>query len=209
MSLTIRVASNFWVKWAEIALAHGRDAMDGRERAVAAEPGSQAMGEAFDDELQAGLVAVVAAAFAIDAWYIAVRDMAPLSTKTESGLRASSSPRRAWVIETLKAGFATGPTGASWGRGISEVYKLRDRAVHHTSDFHETTPHPTGLSNVSRENSTYTAEVAAAAAGLAVEVIATCLANPRSKLPDLVAWCADRAHVGPDLLERRRRALGS
>jgi hypothetical protein len=76
--VTVRVASNFWIKWTEVALEHAGAAKDARRRAEKADPGSREMSEAFGDELAAGLVTVTSAAFAIDAWYAAIEGMVAL-----------------------------------------------------------------------------------------------------------------------------------
>ena len=75
-SVTARIASNFWIKWTEISIEHARLAQEARERALATS--SEESSGAYDEELKAGLVAVVAAAFAVDAWEIAVRPMVNL-----------------------------------------------------------------------------------------------------------------------------------
>jgi hypothetical protein len=201
-SVTVQIASNFWMKWLEIAAEHARIAREARARAEQAPAGSPEMGQAFDDELKASLVAVTASAFAIDAWYIAVQPMIPTP---QVGKKAG---RDAWVIETLKAGFKLGPAAARWGSQIKPLYRLRDGVVHHTSIFSEGQPHPTGLSNVAKENAVYTAEEAVRAVDLAVDVMTHCLATPRSRYPDLVTWCEDRAHVIEFFRDKRKQELG-
>jgi hypothetical protein len=80
-SVQIRMRSNFDIKWFQIAVSHDRLAIEARERAVAAEDGSQEMAEAFDDELQATMVVVAAAAFAIDALYVKVDELGKRTAK--------------------------------------------------------------------------------------------------------------------------------
>jgi hypothetical protein len=201
-SASVQIASSFWMKWFEIAAEHSRMALEARARAEQAEAGSQEMGEAFGEELKASLVAVTAAAFAIDAWYIAVKPMIPPQQVAEDAGRAAR------VIETLKAGFSLGPAAARWGSQIKALYRLRDGVVHHTSTFSETQPHPTGLSNVAKENAVYTAERAAWTVDLAVDVMTRCLTAPRSQYSDLVDWCEDRAHVVEFFRDKRKEELG-
>ena len=208
--LTVRIASNFWIKWAEVALEHAGAAKGARQRAIDAEAGSQEMGEAFDDEMKAGLVAITSSAFAIDAWYEAVKGMITLpphviAAWSKSGARPSRSAR---VMETLRAGFKLGPAGSRWGRAIKDLYGLRNDAVHFESEFYESQPHPTGKSNVSMENVIYSADSAVQAADLGVEVVTVCIECPRPENVDLTKWCADAAHVAGYLAEKRRAEVG-
>jgi hypothetical protein len=207
--VTVRVASNFWIKWAEIALEHAGAAKDARRRADEASAGSRERSEAFGDELGAGLVAVTSAAFAIDAWYKAIERMVALPPHLIAAWSKCGAPSRsAKVMETLRAGFNLGSAGSRWGRAIKDLYRLRDHAVHFESVFHEAQPHPTGKSNVSRENVIYSADAAANAADLAVDVVTVCMASPRPMNPDLRKWCGERAHVPSYLAEKRRAELG-
>ena len=71
----ITIRSNFDIKRFEVAAKHHRAAEEARARSVAAEDGSTAMSQAFDDELQATMVVVAAAAFALDALYKKLDDL--------------------------------------------------------------------------------------------------------------------------------------
>jgi hypothetical protein len=208
--VTAKIASHFWVSWTDVAIEHARMAGKARQRAVEAPDGSPAMGKAFDGELKAALVAITAAAFAVDAWFGAVKPMIPLpphllAAWTKSGARPSRAAR---VSETLNAGFAVGPVAARWGRQLKWLYALRDGAVHHDSLFVEAAPHPSGKSNVSRENAVYTAEASVAAADLALQIVTRCIGSPRPALFDLVKWCGDRVDVREALAAKWRDALG-
>jgi hypothetical protein len=119
--------------------------------------------------------------------------------------KSGAPSRSAKVMETLRAGFNLGSAGSRWGRAIKDRYRLRDHVVHFESVFPEAQPHPTGKSNVSRENVIYSADAAAKAADLAVEVVTVCIASPRPTNPDLGQWCGDRAHI-PGYLAGKRRA---
>ncbi len=92
-TVVAKAAKHLWATWARIAIDQARAARDARERGLAAEPGSPAMGVAFEEEFRAGLQAVTAAAFAIDAWYIAVKDLAPLPSATMERCVAGSGNR--------------------------------------------------------------------------------------------------------------------
>jgi hypothetical protein len=65
--------------------------------------------------------------------------------------------------------------------------------------------HPTGKSNVSRENVTYTAEATTDAVDLTLEVLTTAYRSPRRAHNAVVKWATDNEHV-PTYLEDERRA---
>jgi hypothetical protein len=48
--ITVKISSNFDIKWFRIAVEHEQAAVEARARAVAAPDGSTEMAEAFDDE---------------------------------------------------------------------------------------------------------------------------------------------------------------
>lgn len=203
MSITAKIKSNFDIKWFRIALEHERAALEARDRAEAAAEGSQEMGRAFDDELRAAMVAIAAAAFAIDALYATVNDMLDAAQRPTFA-RGVKRPGR--IVETLKRALELGKLGAEWQTKVPGLFDLRDELVHFEGEFHEGALHPTGKSNVSIENVRYTAEAASAAVDLALEVLATAYRSPRSTHAALVTWAGQAAHV-PAWLESERAAV--
>jgi hypothetical protein len=108
-----------------------------------------------------------------------------------------------WVNETVKAGFILGTAGPQFAKDVNRLYKLRDRVVHHKLTFGTGAPHPSGLPGVSAERALLTAEMAEWAAGLAVDLIAACIAKPRAANAVLAQWCSNSAHLGPHINSRR------
>jgi hypothetical protein len=190
--------SNFDIKWFQIALAHEQQAIEARARAVTAADGSQEMGEAFDEELQATMVVVAACAFAIDALYEKINE---LLDPAERSTAKSSRPGR--IAETFKLALDLGKRGQELQESIPKLFKLRDELVHFRGEDHESQPHPTGKSNVSKENSVFTVELATWAVDLALEVLTTAYRSPRPKHTALVTWAEQAAHV-PEWLEELR-----
>jgi hypothetical protein len=151
-------------QWFQIAVAHERTAIEARQRAVAARDGSQKMGEAFDDELQATMVVVAATAFAIDALYVKVDEL------LDEPARSRAERLTGRIVETFKTAFALGRRGAEWQKSIPKLFAFRGELVHFRGEDHESQPHPTGKSHVSMESSAYTVERASWAVDLALEV---------------------------------------
>lgn len=204
-TVTIQIKSNFDIKWFRIALDHERAAIDARNRAIAAPEGSREMGEAFDDELKAAMVAIAASAFAIDAMYSTLWDMLDASARPTFG-EGVKRPGR--IVETFKVALELGKRGHEWQSSIPALFDQRDELVHFRGRSYEAMMHPTGKSNVSRENLTYTVEATARAIDLALEVLTTAYTSPRRKHAGLVKWSESAAHV-PAFLDGERRAVQS
>lgn len=182
--------ANFDMKWFQIAAAHHRAAKEARRRAEAAEDGSREMGLAFDDELQATMVVVAAAAFSIDALYVKLNELLDPQERCQA-----KSRRVGRIVETLKIALELGKRSGKWQRSIPKLFDLRDELVHFRGEDHPPRPHPTGKSHVSRESSLYTVEKATWALDLAHEVLTVAYTSPRAKHAALVAWTESAAHV--------------
>jgi hypothetical protein len=199
--LTIKVSSNFDTKWFVIAVEHERAAIAARARAVAAPDGSSEMAQAFDDELRAAMVAIAAAAFAIDALYEKIDAMLEQEVRPRFGDGVRRSGR---IVETFKVALDLGRRAHAWQTEIPRLFDLRDDEVHFEASLNDSEPHPTGKSNVSRENLIYSAEEATRAVDLALEVLTVAYSSPRKANVGLVAWAESAAHV-PAWLESERR----
>jgi hypothetical protein len=198
--VTIRITSNFDTKWFQVALEHERAALEARDRAIAAPDGSGEMAKAFDAELMAAMVAIAASAFAIDALYTTLSDM------LDPADRVRAKDRVGTIVETFKVALELGRRSQKWQTSIPALFDQRDELVHFRGKPYEAMMHPTGKSNVSRENVTYTAETTAHAVDLALEVLTTAYTSPRQKHAALVKWSESAMHV-PPYLESLHRAV--
>lgn len=187
VSMVIR--SNFDMMWFKVAAAHCRAAQEARERAEASADGSPEMAQAFGDELEATMVVVAAAAFAIDALYVKVDELLDPTERTRARGRVGR------IVETFKIALTLGKRGARWQESIPELFDLRDELVHFRAEDHPPQPHPTGKSNVSRESSFYSLEKATWAFDLAHEVLTIAYTSPRAEHTELVAWAKSVSHV--------------
>jgi hypothetical protein len=194
----ILMRANFDIKWFEIAAKHHRAAEEARNRAEAAKDASNEMALAFDDELQATMVVVAAAAFAIDALYVKLEELLDPSDRTPT-----TSSRVGRIIETFKIALDLGRRTQEWQRSIKQLFDVRDELVHFRGEDHPTEPHPTGKSHVSRESSFYTVEKATWALDLAYEVLTVAYTSPRAKHEALVAYTKNAAHV-PAMFDEMR-----
>jgi hypothetical protein len=199
IGLTFSMRANFDMKWFQVAAAHHQAALEARRRAEAADDGSNEMGLAFDDELQATMVVVAAAAFAIDALYVKLDDLLDEQERRQAKTRVGT------MVETLKAALEVADRTQKWQQAIPELFDVRDELVHFRGEDHPPQPHPTGKSHVSRESSFYTVEKATWALELAHEVLTVAYTSPRAKHAALVAWTEQVAHV-PEYFDKQLRS---
>jgi hypothetical protein len=188
--IRVTTRANFDLKWFQIAVAHERAAHEARRRAEAAVDGSSAMGLAFDDETQATMVVIAAAAFAIDALYVKLDDMIDPGDRCLAGRR-----RVGRIIETLKTSLDLGTRTVKWQKSIETLFDDRGALVHFRGVAREMQPHPSGKSDVSAESAFYTAERATHTVDLAHEVLTIAYTRPRPKYRNVVAWAESNAHV--------------
>jgi hypothetical protein len=188
---SVRSSVPIWFYWAKIAqlqaamaseLQQSDGTVDFASASIAGEirPKPPAVEPGDWDELLAGLVAVVAAAHAIDGFYGVVSRII--------ALRFNRAARRRRIIETLKHGFRVGAAAQQhWLPEFDWLFSARDDAVHHQEGFR-----PVVVQRVTRETivfgapeaENFSAENAKRAAGLAFEVIRLCVANPKPVMAD-------------------------
>jgi hypothetical protein len=103
----IGISTNFWMIWSEIAAAEVKAARKGHSEAVA----SVERGEGFvGAELRHALVAVIAAALAVDGFYGATRDICNVPASVLESWAEGGAPRVVRVFSTLHHGFAMSNT---------------------------------------------------------------------------------------------------
>ncbi|MBJ7329161.1 MAG: hypothetical protein JHC95_04635 [Solirubrobacteraceae bacterium] len=198
-----------WMYWTRIAAEHASEAadlrlpdeqLDGIADAIAS--GGPSPQTAADDGLanrsvRAAMVAIVAAAVAVDGFFGTM-------VSDEVGLKKKGGPRAARysvIVETLKMGFALGQEQRRLSAELKWLFKLRDRAVHHSSSRREVVvvretdrtvlygPPETGL---------FTPENARRAVDVALDLILACLANPKSQT---AAFATRHLYLTRDLLQ--------
>jgi len=177
---TVLVRSHLWIWWAEIAIDQLRQARAFRAQAIevrASGDESSRFAELIGQETKAAMVAIAAAAHALDALFGAVRELVP---------EAKTNRRWSTILETLKrTSVIKGSAGGGrWAREFEWLFDLRDSALHFQESQAETVPHPTGT-NTGPENVLYSLEPAERAVALLLEVLETCTADPR---PPLDEW---------------------
>ncbi len=86
------------------------------------------------------MVAVSAAAHAIDGFYGDVDEHIPVSDALRATWKKNDTPRPSRILETLRAGFRVGNRTNEWPREFRWLAGLRDAAVHHGPKFNRSAP---------------------------------------------------------------------
>lgn len=176
-SLSVRT-SLVW-QWAQIAVKHEAGAHRARGR-----------GEINNDELQASMICIAAAAFALDAIYAEQREVVP--EKDRKKWLENGTARWKQIYETLRRAFTLSRGLRDEVEWLFEREELgRDFLVHPDAKFRDAADHPL-LPNTTAERSRLRAENATRAVDLFMEVLDASL---RSKSPFSLEWARQNTGV--------------
>ena len=157
------------------------DRLNGIETEIPDEPGRQGFAE-----MKAAMVAVAAAAHAIDALYGSVKQLVSPPN--------SRARRDRKIIETLKLGFDVGHLWQSWSADLEWVFGVRDGIVRHAEDHRPlVVGRYTARTVVISAPEAYklSAETARRAASIARSILTVCLIRPKEATRD---WAQARSH---------------
>jgi hypothetical protein len=194
---TLSIGTHMSEHWLQVSADHERAARKARARLLELDsttPPNDEMGA----ELHAAMVAISAAAHAIDAVYgeikphVLIPPALELSWQPRNGKRGV--PRHSRIFETLKIGCKLGPRTNQWPGEFKWLYDLRDQVVHHELTARAPAPHP-GLPTfgVAQELADYCAENATRALSLALDVAVITVESPR--VPGLIERASRMSHV--------------
>ena len=100
--------------------------------------------------------------------------------------------REAKIRECLKRRFHTGKRDQEeWVSRFKRLFALRDAAVHAKVELLPAVPHPSGVSNAGQVNVDYSAEEAVEAVDLMLDVLNTCVQNPKPSDAGAKKWAVD------------------
>lgn len=187
------VAIPLWMLWLQIAAEHAVWAAEARKPDELIDAlSSRLAGEdrvlpdwsPGGSETKSSMVAVAAAAHALDGFYGSIK---PLIPPPHPG-----GNRGRHIVELLKLAFDLGSAPHGWARDVDWLFKTRDDGVHH-GERHR----PLLVGRMTSETVVYSgaesfnfsAPSAARAASLVTDVVVACLDNPR---PATQAWVDDR-----------------
>jgi hypothetical protein len=145
IDLTLGVHFDVCPTWLDLATRHLADANQRRiERDSAwASTDEVAKMATLEREFEAAMQAIMAAAIAMDAFYAALRTKIAVPEATLQSWRLKGTARHKQVSEVIRRSFVIAQKALPGLRkNISEIYRLRDLAVHPSGEISEAIPHP-------------------------------------------------------------------
>jgi hypothetical protein len=184
--IQISISYALWGQWGEIAVEREGTARAARADLVAQHRHGQEPAPAMLTELLASMVAISAAAHALDALYgqLVTPDIKAAGPGDDKG-------REAHIRECLKRRFDTGKRDLEWVSRFRRLFDLRDAAVHAEVKSLPAVPHPSGVSHAGQVNADYSAEEAVKAVDLMLDVLNTCVQNPKPSDDVAKKWAVD------------------
>ena len=168
----VSTGTHMAVHWAQIAIASAHAARRARQALADAQRRGSPLEFALALELHASLIAISAAANALDALFAELKPLV-VTAEIASGWKKTRTKRRQQIRETFRRGFRI--VGDSWGRDFEWLLDLRADAVRQGDRDPGT--HPLGIA-AAPEFCEFTFEQAERAARLIVDVCLTCTAYP-------------------------------
>jgi hypothetical protein len=180
------VRLDLWPTWLETGCVHAEQARAAGER-LNPELSDSEKYTMLTEELQAGLVAVTAFAFAVDGFYDTLRQELGVHPD-QATWREKRTARYAQVTETLRFQLKLDPTFSEQLRTVlKELFEFRSRAVHPNSKFVEPNYRPQIDSGVHPHLITFSGPHAVQCRALVLEL-----------LDRLVARAAEQSRPGAD-----------
>ena len=179
MHMGVSIRTHLWVWWARIAIEQERNARRSRSAAVLLTINGDGFGEHLHAETLASMIGITACSHSLDALYGSIRD-------TTSPVKAEK--RWSHILESIKGAFVINGSvgGGRWATELEWLFDLRDAAVHYAEAQNPPVPHPTGTST-GKESVYYSLEPTRRAVDLLIDVLSTCVSNPR---PTRTEWAA-------------------
>ncbi len=195
----IRLRSHLWMFWTRVALQHETMAKAARQELQQATPEARS-GVMLENEADAALVAITAAAFALEAITRELDELVAIPAATLQAWRQKPPSADKQVLEVLK--LAVDPRGlvAAWTRELAWLFEVRGGAVHYRGVDEPPKAHPVGMS-VAVAQVTYSSENATRAVDLLVGILETCRDKPK---PPVRAWSRDMRQIIDELTSRRK-----
>jgi hypothetical protein len=194
----IFMRTHLWMSWARVALQHETMVEAARQELQQAGPENM-NGRLLQNEADAGLVAICAAAFAIEALSRELDELVIVPPATLAAWRKKPPPADKQVLELLK--LAVDPKGlvAGWKRELSWLFGVRGGAVHYRGVSEPVQAHPVGI-NVAVAQVTYSTENATRAVDLLLGILERCRDKPK---PPVKKWSQDMRVTINELIGRR------
>lgn len=194
----ILMRAHRWISWTRIAIQHETMAKAARQGLEQAAPENRD-GYMLQQEADAALVAICAAAFALEALTRELDDLVSLPSATLAAWQRNPPPADRRVLELLKLSVDPRGVVAVWTRELAWLFGVRGGAVHYEGMNQPTQPHPVGM-NVSVAQVTYSPEKATRAVDLLLGILERCRDRPKLAVR---GWSNGTRHVVDELVSHR------
>jgi hypothetical protein len=184
------MSTNLWLVWGQVAI-------DATSRGISARQAGS-----LGDETRESLVAVCAAAFAVEAASRSLPRNAPPAVLAAEELKERAAKTAGVLREVLKASLVNGKLANDLADRWEPVIELRGNAVHYTEVLGPTAPHPSGV-HTSLTATQYTTEQATSAVELLLETLGSVIKAPK---PAAKEWAASATQAVEALVRRWRQA---
>jgi hypothetical protein len=178
VSVEIATSTGLWATWASIAIGQEDAAHRARAELARVHAAGGDWGEVSTAELEASLVAISGAAFAIDGFYGSIKPWSGVASQLVKQWKQQRVARDRQIFEVFKSSFLLGSATNRWPKQFKWLFKLRDDNVHFDEDFRPPVPHPV-IGNTTHERMTYAAENAERAIDLMLEVLTHLVDHPK------------------------------
>ena len=188
--VTVEVRTDTWHHWLRACYEACDESAAAREETIGADDAQ--FQASVEREFRAGMQAIAASAFALDAFYAAVVEHAPAAKVVVARGRAKT------IVATLRSAFVlTNAQGQVAARLLRDVFRFRDWAVHPPASFAEPLAHPAYGIGMDRRFSIFRVENARSARDGVHQLLWVLLQRPRERFAELSEW----AEAGKSLID--------
>lgn len=174
--------------WLEMAMEHAKasERLVSRTNEAWKTGDPEVQTKALNAEFKAALQAMTAAAFAIDAFYATINEVAPVPEATLKAWNKNRTRRSRRVFESIRRNFPmTAGSQASLKQFLDQLFSFRDQAVHPTPQTREAKKHPRLPVSVDEMFCKFRARNAWVSVGMTIEMLEALASSPKIRSPEL------------------------
>lgn len=190
-SLTLHVHYDVCPTWLDLAARHLADAEERKLARVAAwqSDDQEARATTLEREFESSMQAVMAAAIAVDSFYLALRDKTNIDKETIEVWRAKRTARHRQIAEVLRRAFSLKPKPSVVLRNnLQQIFKFRDLAVHPSGNATAPVLHPELGTGVEWRFGAFRADNARPLVHIAHDTIQELVTNGKPATPEIARY---------------------
>lgn len=141
----IQVQYDLCPTWLELAARQLSDAEDRKHTRIAAwsTEDQDARATSMKEEFESSMLAIMAAAIAIDSFYASLRDKTAIPQDTIKAWKKNKTARYKQIAEVLRIGFSiTQGEFDDLRHSLEEIFRIRDKAIHPSANVAALVLHP-------------------------------------------------------------------